>query len=136
MLALRNPLFGELFMPFERTFADGPAARRVSAYSPAADVRESEKGYTIELDVPGLTEKDIEVTLDERHLVLKGERKAGEGAHYSRRERACGQFERVFHLPEDADLAHIEARARNGVLTVEIPRVESAKPKVIAVKAE
>jgi len=104
-------------------------------FSPSADIREAEAGYEIELDVPGLGEKDIEIVLENRHLTLRGERKPTEG-NYTRRERSFGRFERVFHLPEDADLQRIEAKARNGVLTVKVPRLESAKPRSIEVKTE
>lgn len=105
-------------------------------YSPAADVRETKEGYVLDLDLPGLTEKDVEVTLEGKHLTIRGERKAPDQAGYTRVERGFGAFERVFHLPEDVDVAKIEAKARNGVLTVTLPRAESAKARTIAVKAE
>jgi len=135
MLALRNSLFDEFFAPFQNE-----AVRQNrwtwSCFSPATDVRESEDAYSIELDIPGLTEKEIELTLENRHLTLRGERKALENANYTRQERAFGSFERVFRLPEDADTAQITARARNGVLTVEIPKKEQAKARTISVSAE
>jgi HSP20 family protein len=137
MLTLQNPLLDILASPF-RSDVDpqSGAAWRWTNYSPAADVRATSASYVIELDVPGMSDKEIEVTLEDRHLSLKGERKAVEGDGYTRQERPSGAFERVFHLPEDADVGRIEARAKNGVLTVEIPKRESARPKTIAVKAE
>lgn len=110
-----------------------PAARWVS-FAPAADVSETATGYEIALDVPGLSDKEIEITLDGRVLTLKGERKQPEDVKFTRQERAYGSFERKFRLPEDADTARIEARCTNGVLTVEIPRLEEARPKTIAIK--
>ena len=105
-------------------------------YSPAADVRELKDGYTLELDIPGLTEKEVQVTLEGKHLSVKGERRPPERDGYTRVERGFGAFERVFHLPDDVDVSKIEAKAKNGVLTVKLPRAESAKPKTISVQAE
>jgi len=138
MLAFRDPVFGELVLPFRQALNAAAAPDRMGwwqCFSPSADIREAEAGYEIELDVPGLGEKDIEIVLENRHLTLRGERKPTEG-NYTRRERSFGRFERVFHLPEDADLQRIEAKARNGVLTVKVPRLESAKPRSIEVKTE
>jgi HSP20 family protein len=135
MLALRNPLFDEL-LNFENAVAKEPRGWRWQCFSPSADVRETEDVYQIELDVPGLSEKEIELTLENRHLTLRGERKPNEETTYTRRERSYGRFERVFRLPEDADQAQIEARAKNGVLTVSIPKLEQAKAKTIEVKVE
>ena len=75
------------------------------------------------------------MTLENKHLALKGERKLVEDANFSRQERAFGSFERVFHLPDDADVGRIEATTRNGVLTVKIPKHEAARPKTIEVKS-
>ncbi len=107
---------------------------RWSTFAPAADVRETANGYLIELDVPGLSEKEIAITLENRVLSLKGERKQPEDVKFTRQERPYGAFERQFRLPDDADTARIEARCRNGVLVVEIPRLEEAKPKTIEIK--
>lgn len=105
-------------------------------FSPAADVRETADAYLLEIDIPGLSEKDIEVVLENDELTLRGERKASDGASYSRRERAEGRFERSFRLADDVDTKRIEASAKNGVLTVKLPKAEQAKPRTIAVKAE
>lgn len=103
-------------------------------FSPSADIRETKDGYAIDLDLPGMTEKDVAVTLEGKHLTVKGERKAEEG-EFTRRERGFGTFERVFHLPDDVDVARIEAKAKNGVLTVTLPKAEAAKPKSINIVA-
>ncbi|MGC4117358.1 MAG: Hsp20/alpha crystallin family protein [Myxococcales bacterium] len=103
-------------------------------FSPSADIRETKDGYAIDLDLPGMTEKDVAVTLEGKHLTVKGERKSEDG-EFTRRERGFGAFERVFHLPDDVDSARIEAKAKNGVLTVQLPKAEAAKPKTIAISA-
>jgi HSP20 family protein len=135
MLALRTLPF-DLMTPFENALRNEPRGWRWQCFSPSTDVRENQDGYVIELDIPGLTEKEIEVTLESRHLTLRGERKPVEDGNYTRRERSFGQFERIFHLPEDADTSRVEALARNGVLTVSIPKLEQAKARTIAIKAE
>ena len=127
------------FAPFNRVFdalvPPAATAWKYLGYSPSADIRETAEGYTIELDLPGLTEKDVRVTLEARELTVQGERKAQETDGYTRRERGFGTFERVFHLPEDVDVGHIEAKSKNGVLTLRLPRAESAKPKTINIVA-
>ena len=104
-------------------------------FSPSADVRETADGYAIDLDLPGMTEKEVSVTLEGKHLTVKGERKAEEKVQFTRRERGFGTFERVFHLPDDVDAARIQAKASNGVLTLTLPKAEAAKPKTIAIVA-
>lgn len=133
MLAIQRFGFAPIHPVFNEAVERTPTWE---CYAPAVDVREAAEGYTIELDLPGLTEKDVEVTLEGKHLTIKGERKAPEGGGYTRRERGFGAFERVFHLPDDVDGARVQAKARHGVLTVTLPRAESAKPKTIAVVAE
>ncbi len=139
MLAIRAPLSDFAFdEPFRAIF--DAALQGVPAtwqhFSPAADVRETDDAYYLELDVPGLSEKDIEVVLEDDELTLRGERKAAEGASYSRRERATGPFQRSFRLASDVDAKRIEASAKSGVLTVKLPKSEQAKPRSIEVKAE
>lgn len=140
MLAIRAPQLADFAFdePF-RTLFDA-ALHGVPAtwqqFSPAADVRETADAYLLEIDIPGLSEKDVEVVLENDELTLRGERKAAEGASYSRRERAAGHFERSFRLADDVDTKRIEASAKNGVLTVRLPKAEQAKPRAIAVKAE
>jgi HSP20 family protein len=137
MLAIRNPLFDELITPFENAFAGEPMRRWTwQIFTPTADIKETKESYQIEMDVPGLTEKEIEMTLENRHLTVRGERKTPEEEGYTHRERAYGRFERVFHLPEDADGAHVQAGVRNGVLTVSVPKLETAKAKTIEIKGE
>jgi HSP20 family protein len=135
MLSIRNPLYDVLFAPFDLPAPTRGESWLQSAFAPAADVRETESGYVLELDVPGLAEKDISLVLENEHLTIKGERQPAENARFNRQERAFGRFERVFHLPDDADGTRVEARVRNGVLTVDLPKRESARARTIEVKA-
>jgi HSP20 family protein len=88
------------------------------------------------LFVPGVDPKQLEITLHQGLLTIKGERVTlrEEGAQYYRRERFDGEFHRAVNLPEDADPERVEANYTDGVLHIAIGRQESAKPRQIEVK--
>lgn len=98
-------------------------------FTPACDIIESEDEYKILLDLPGLTKKEINIALKEQVLTIKGERieEPGEGESYRRQERASGVFSRSFALPENVNTAETDARFRNGVLTVSMPKSDVLK---------
>ena len=100
--------------------------------SVATDVAETDKDYRITAELPGLDEKDIEVTLSAGVLGIKGEKKEEfeeTKKDYYRSERSYGSFQRSFRLPDDADAEKIEASLKKGVLTVVIPKTaEAQKP--------
>jgi HSP20 family protein len=105
---------------------------------PAIDVRETEKSYVFEAELPGISEKDLELTLKEHVLVIssKKEEKAEEKKdRYLVRERRSFSFNRSFALPKDADEDSVKAEFKNGVLTVEVGRLPDKAPKQITVKA-
>jgi len=100
-------------------------------WTPAVDVAEDEKGFTITADLPEVRREDIHVTLREGSLALSGERQRPEGAEektYHRSERAYGKFERSFYLPENTDPEHMKAEFKEGVLMVRIPKTPSSVP--------
>jgi len=107
---------------------------------PAVDVIDEEKAYRVKAELPGLSEKDIEVTKDGDLLTIKGEKKE---EHEEKRkgyflsERHFGSVERTLRLPNGIDDSKMEAKFENGVLTVILPKTPEAvsKPKKIAVKA-
>ena len=108
-----------------------------SQWRPAVDIKEEENRFLIQADVPGVDPKDIEITMENGVLTIRGERtgetkKEGEG--YSRVERVRGSFYRRFSLPDTADADRIEAQGKHGVLEIVIPKKEKAKPKRIAIK--
>ena len=133
-----NPIDQMLGNPFGMIRAGIPDARENfrECFTPMADIRETADGYAIDIDLPGLTEKDVEITLEGLHLTIKGERKATSETQYTRRERGFGYFERIFRLPDDVDNARIEAKAKNGVLTLTLPKSEAAKPRTISIVGE
>ena len=107
---------------------------------PAVDVIDEEKAYRVTAELPGLTEKDIEITKDGDLLTIKGEKKEEHEEKekgYFLSERHFGSVERSLRLPEGIDDSKIEATFENGVLTVTLPKTPEAvsKPKTIAIKA-
>ena len=97
----------------------------------AVDVSESDKSYTVTAEIPGVAEKDIDVSVQGEMLIIKGEKRQEKEEKSGRdtiTERSYGAFQRMFNLPRDADGANIEARFQNGVLTVHVPRKAVATP--------
>lgn len=109
-----------------------------SHWRPAVDIREEKDRFVIEADLPGVDPKDIEVTMENGVLTLKGERrfeKDTSGDNYKRVERAYGVFYRRFSLPDSANPEKIEARGKNGVLEIILPKQEKVRPRRIDVKS-
>ena len=109
-------------------------------YSPRIDVKESEAAYEISAELPGLEEKDVEITVADGILTLKGEKSAEkeeQDDNYYRKERVYGSFERSFRLPDEVEADKVEANFKNGVLTVGLPKSEEAKSVVhkVTIKA-
>lgn len=106
-------------------------------WAPAVDFHESKDAYVIEADLPGLKREDIEVTVVNDVVTLKGERKSEseqkEGGYHCV-ERRYGRFERSFRLPSGVDTTKVTAHFEQGVLKVTLPKPETAKPKQIEVQ--
>ncbi len=101
---------------------------------PAVDIREEKDRYLVEVDLPGVDKNAIEVSMDNRILNIKGERREEykvEANSYARTERIYGSFHRQFTLPDTVDSDKIKASYTNGVLKLSIPKKEMAKPKRI-----
>ena len=133
---LKNEL-GRFFGETETTSDDGSSIV-TSRWIPAVDIREENDRFLITADVPGVDVKDIDVTMENGMLTIKGERKLeAERSQngYRRVERAHGTFYRRFSLPDYADSEKISANCKNGVLEVSVPKVETVKPRRIEVKA-
>jgi HSP20 family protein len=107
------------------------AANQVEAWTPVADISETDREYLLKAEVPGVKPGEIRVTLDNGVLVIEGERRfeqedKSEKSH--RTERFYGSFERRFTLPEDADALAISAEGKDGVLKVHVPKRTVAPP--------
>lgn len=105
-----------------------------SGWTPRADVLESEQGYQLQLDLPGVKKEDIQIQVEDGTLVVKAERKLHSNLEeYHRVERPYGNFARSFELPDAVDPAGIEAKLSDGVLSLMLPRRAEARPRQIAV---
>jgi HSP20 family protein len=105
--------------------------------APAVDVRETDSEYVMEVELPGLTEKDVEVKLENSLLTVSSSKSASKEEKkngYVLRERKTSQFSRSFVLPEGVDREKIVAEFKNGILNLSFPKVPAAKPKTIEVK--
>ena len=108
------------------------------SWRPAAEGRIEDGTYVIQLALPGMDPKDVEVSLMDNVLTVKGERKADHdtaGKDYFIREVAYGAFQRNFALPEAVDAGQVEAKYAKGMLEVRVPAPHAATPRAIEVKA-
>ncbi len=97
---------------------------------PNVDIKETKKDYQITIEIPGVEENDIKLELADNILTISGEKKyekEEKDEHYHSVERSYGSFRRVLSLPEDVNTDNIEAKFKNGVLTISVPRKEIAK---------
>jgi HSP20 family protein len=130
-----NSLFRDEFNDFPSLF--NQAFTRTVSLSPAVDVLEKEDAYLIQAEVPGVSPEDLEVSVENEVLTLKGKRISEheeEGAGYRRVERSYGSFSRSFVVPRGTNTDAIEAKAENGVLTITIPKVAAAQSRKVEVK--
>jgi HSP20 family protein len=108
------------------------------AFTPAFEVKETKDGYVFKADIPGVKEQDLEITLTGNRLTVSGKRDSETQTKeetYFTYERSYGTFVRSFTLPEGADGEHIRAEMKEGVLTIQFPKLPEMQPKKIAVKA-
>ena len=112
----------------DRFFQDSVAGRgRVSAFSPQVDAYETDKGYQIEVALPGMKREDIQVNFQQGRLTISGERQfknEQNDRRYHMVESSYGSFQRSFQLPDDVEPRQIQASFENGVLQVAVPKNE------------
>ena len=123
---------------FDRMF-NNPSVRweMPQSWGLPLDVSENEDAYTVKASMPGIPSDDINVTLEDNVLTIKGEIAGDnevEGEQYHIRERRYGSFGRSLRFPVDVNTDAIEAVYENGVLTLTVPKAEEVKPKQISVK--
>ena len=107
-----------------------------TAWSPNVDIIDHEDSYEVKAELPGLKKKDINISIEDGILRLSGEKKTENEKNeenYHLRESCYGKFERSFRLPQDVESENIKAQFNNGVLDIQIPKSEKAKPKQIPV---
>jgi HSP20 family protein len=106
---------------------------------PVMDVQEDKDKFTIHMDLPGLTKDDVSIYIRDNVLTIEGEKKRefeDKDVNYHRIERRYGKFKRSFSIPTRVEEGKIDARFKDGVLTIVLPKVEEVKPKAIEVKVE
>jgi HSP20 family protein len=108
-------------------------------WAPSMDVSETKESLVCKVEVPGMEQKDIQISLQENLLTIKGEKrqaKEEKEEHYHRIERSYGAFTRSLRLPVAVDAGKVTATVKSGVLTVTLPKTPAAKGTTIPVKAE
>jgi HSP20 family protein len=123
------------FQPGRASGAEGDAEQAV--WAPRADMAETEDAFVIALDVPGVSEGDLQITLEEDTLKVSGERQFNRERHegqFHRIERSYGRFYRAFRFGSPIDANGVEADAEDGVLTIRVPKAEASKPRRIEVR--
>ena len=121
--------FGNWFAPFE-------VFRTDEVLAPSLDVEETENEVVVKAELPGLTDKDIDVSVVDDTLTIKGEKKHDKeekGKHYHLVERRYGSFQRCVRLPSSVNSKKASARFKDGVLEITLPKSEEAKPKKIEI---
>ena len=104
---------------------------------PAVNLSEDRDGYFVRAELPGVKAEDLEVEVVGRNLTIAGQRTIaieGDKVCYHRREREGGKFSRVLGLPADIDAEKVTARLVNGILTVQVPKAATARPRQISVQ--
>jgi HSP20 family protein len=110
-------------------------------WSPRLDLFEDDDAYYLKVDVPGVSEKDLELSVTNNVLTLKGKREQGsddavsrkKGNRYQREERIYGSFQRTVPVPLPVNAENVDAKLRDGVLYIALPKREEMKPKKISV---
>ncbi len=144
---LANPLstfrqeMDKLVESFFGEFDFHPFGRRSVTFMPQVDVADAGKEIKVSVELPGLDDKDIEVSLTKETLTIKGEKreeKEEKGKDYYRSERSFGSFTRTIPLPFEIDAEKAEASFKKGVLTVSLPKTKRviSETKKVAIKAK
>jgi HSP20 family protein len=129
-----NRIFRESYSP------EGPGDALTTAnFAPPVDVYEDEQGVTLKIEVPGIDEKDIDVSIASNTLTVRGERtleKEEKEENFQRVERQYGSFTRSFTLPNSVDLEQVSAHYNKGVLKIRLAKKAESKPKQIKVNVD
>jgi HSP20 family protein len=123
---------------FDDFLSFNPLSLRDNEWSPQIDLSDDEKEISIKAEMPGLTEKDIKVTIENGFLSISGEKndeRSDKNGNYIVAERRFGSFTRSFRLPDKIRADEINAEFKNGVLVIRIPKDEKASAKKIEIKS-
>lgn len=137
-----DTLRDELENLVERVFAEpseGNGSALMRAWVPRTDIEETDKEILVKADLPGVEPKDVDISVADGTLILRGEKKEEKEEkkkNYRKVERFVGQFYREIPLPTGVEPDKITAACSKGVITVTIPKTPQAQPKKIAVKTQ
>ncbi len=129
--------YGGLDSLFDRVFGeDGGNSRsfRPQSVLPLSIWQDEDRLY-VEADLPGVEEKDLDITVESGVMTIKAQRTALEGRAYLHNGRSFGRAERAVTLPSDVDSSQVEAKLSNGVLHITLPKLAESRPRKIAVKS-
>jgi HSP20 family protein len=136
--SLTAPVFG-LRREIDRLFEDTFGRDSGSAWTPAVDIRENQNELKLDVELPGISPDDVEITTENGVLTIRGEkhseRKEEDDSRYHVVERSYGTFMRSFQLPQGLDESRIEATFENGMLSIHIPKSALPQPKKIEIKS-
>jgi len=133
-----NRLQGEMNMLFDRFFGERTPVRNAGVF-PAVNVTQDDDNVYITAELPGIAGRDLDITVEEDTVLIRGERKAepeGEDVSYHRRERGEGKFSRTVTLPTRILADGATAETKDGILRLTLPKAEEVKPKKIEIKVE
>jgi HSP20 family protein len=130
-----NQMSQRMAQLFQQQWPELPSLLGREAFTPLADVEETEDTYTIDLDLPGVDKEDIDIEVTGRRLVVSGERKEKERTGLLRRRtRTVGRFRYEVALPDQVSADGIDASLSDGVLQVRVPKAKNAQRRRIEVK--
>ncbi len=124
---------------FEGMAGDPDSDNRLPRLYPSVDLSENKDSFVLKAELPGMKKEDVKVTLQNNILTISGEKKQEQeekGKTFHRIERSYGSFSRTVELPVAVKTDAIKADFKDGVLTVELPKLEEAKPKEIAISVK
>ena len=130
-VSFNNDLINSLFSTMNKE-SDG-----ISSFIPSVNTREGDYAYHIEIDLPGISKDEINISNNNGIITVNGERKFSKETKkedYYKLESTYGKFQRSFHLPKDVDAENIDARYSDGVLELVIPKSKKGETKTITIK--
>jgi HSP20 family protein len=130
-------IFGKRFSDIMDEFFNDAVATRRDTFVPSIDISETEKQFVIDVEVPGVDKKDIELSIENNTLTISGERKfekKEDNKQYHRVESHYGTFSRTFSLPDNVNTESINASYNNGILSITVDKSEQQMKKQIKIK--
>ncbi|HMO35500.1 MAG TPA: Hsp20/alpha crystallin family protein [Gemmatales bacterium] len=131
----------EMDQLMQRFFGDADletTSKQMASWTPRVDVEEDDKQYLVKVDLPGVDPKEVDISVHENALVIRGQRKEEKEEkkkNYHRVERFTGEFYREIALPRGIDAEKIQAKSANGVISITIPKKAESQPKRVAIQA-